>query len=123
MNQPANTPDPYATHTFSRLVATHEGGDLDNDLTDKLTSAIAHLENYVQNHGGKPEAVLGVTFKIKKDGQHMHIVADVTDKLPKEPRSGGVYFADSKNRLTKRDPKQIEMFTDVNRAPAPAVTL
>ncbi|MGE3333654.1 MAG: hypothetical protein AB7I36_08425 [Rhodospirillaceae bacterium] len=125
MNQPLaqSAPDPYATHTFDRLIATHEGGELNADLSKKLNETVAFLENFVQTHGGKPEASLGVSFKIKKDGQMIQINAEVSEKLPKEPRNSGMYFADAKNRLTKRDPKQIEMFTDVSRPAAAPVSI
>lgn len=120
---PAAAADPTAATDFAKFLALHEGGELNNELTDLQREMNAHLSNYVLSHGGKPEAELSLKIKFKLDGGIMHATAVIDQKLPKEPRNTSIYFIDSANRLTKRDPKQTDMFRDVGGVPRAAVNL
>lgn len=109
-----SAPDPYVAPTFDRLIAMHENGDLNAELSDMLRETLAGLSNYVLDHGGKPEAEITVKFKFKLDGGNISAQAKIDDKQPVPPRGSSFYFLTANNQLTKRDPKQIDMFKDVN---------
>lgn len=60
---------------------------------------------------GKPATL---TFKIKvepdkTDETVVTLQPDIDVKLPRKPRAKGIFYMDAAGRLTKEDPRQVEM--------------
>lgn len=101
----------------SQLLAIHESGDLNHELSEAQTDVVAYLNQLVMDQGGKPSASITLTLNYKLDSGLMEITAGVTVKKPKRARAKGVYFCTPNNKLSKRDPRQLEMpLRDVNAA-------
>lgn len=99
----------------SQLLALHEMGDVNHEATELYREVIARLNQHVADHGGKPSGELNIKFKFKLDSGMMEITADVTAKMPKRQRMKNVYFCTANNKLSRRDPRQLEMpLRDVN---------
>lgn len=96
--------------SFSRLVAIHEAGALDQDLTEKLTKAIAEVESHFAEFRGAPKASLSVKFTFLKEDEVLKVYAEVKESLPARPRAKRVYYATPDNNLTQTNPRQHEMF-------------
>lgn len=118
MSEPDNS---AVVRSFSRLVATQERGDLDNDLSIAIADIVKELEAIYGEHRGKPKATLSLTFTFTKDKNGITVQAQTTRKLPQPPRAAQVYFATDKNLLTTRDPSQPELpLRDVSAEPRQA---
>ena len=99
----------------SQLLAVHEAGDANHEASELYQELIARLNNHVQEHGGKPSGSITITLNFKLDSGMMEITANVAAKMPKRIRSKNVYYCTPDNKLSKRDPRQLEMpFRDVN---------
>jgi hypothetical protein len=115
-----NPANQTALQTFDQFVAAQENGDLNHDLSEMLRETVATLNNFVQDHGGKPKASITIKLGFLLDGGIVHCEAEIDNKLPKAPRNGSIYFSTADNKLSRRDPRQHEMFQDVNQRAAGA---
>lgn len=100
---------------ISQLLAMHESGDLNHEISELQHEMIAKLNQHVMDNGGKPSGSITITLNYKLDSGLMEITANVGSKMPKRIRAKGVYFCTADNKLSKRDPRQIELpLRDVN---------
>jgi hypothetical protein len=95
--------------TFAQFVANLEGGQLNADATALLRDLNAALNNYVQEHNGKPTATLTLTLSIKLDGGNFDVKTSLKSKLPEEPRDKTVLWSTPGNTFTIQNPRQLDM--------------
>ena len=108
-------PDNFEIHNFSQLIAQHEDGALNADLSNKLRDIIASLNQQFIDHGGKPTASLTVKLGFKLDSHCVEVTVNATESLPKEARGKTIYWSTSGNMLTRSNPRQQELpFRDVS---------
>lgn len=82
---------------------------------DQLSIQLAELVKAIKaSESNKPSGDVTLTVKVKRADNVLDAVVisvDVKSKLPKEPKLGGLLFADDDGKLTDRNPNQREMFT------------
>lgn len=107
--------DPNEIYNFSQLIANHEDGALNTDLSNHVRDIIAALNQHVIDHGGKPSATLSVKMSFKLDSNTIELTAKTDTSLPKEVRGKTIYWSTSGNVLTRQNPRQQSFpFKDVN---------
>lgn len=88
---------------FSKWLAEHRGGDLDDELGD----AIAQVTGAVLATGKKGSVTLKINITSK--GRSLMVVDDVTTSIPEADREAAIYFAAPEGHLVRDDPKQQKM--------------
>lgn len=107
--------DPNEIYNFSQLIANHEDGLLNTDLSHQVRDIIAALNQHVIDHGGKPSATLSIKLNFKLDSNSIEVTASTGSNLPKEVRGKTIYWSTSGNVLTRQNPRQHSLpFRDVN---------
>ena len=101
--------------TFTDAMASMEDGQLIQDLADMQRDILAALHNASLDQGGKPKASLSIKLDYKMDSGVIEIVADVKSSLPKTKRARTVMWATPENNLCRNNPRQRNLFEDVNR--------
>ena len=92
--------------SFGTLIQSLEEGQLHSDLTDQITEITKALQNHVINHGGSPKASLSLKLKFGLKGGVIEVSANTDTTLPVSPRSQSI--------LWRQNPRQRDMFKDVN---------
>lgn len=110
---PGQPADPSATRTFSQVLGAIEDGVFHQEATEKLRDLIAQLHDVARDQGGKPSGSLSMDFKLTLDSGVVEVVADLKVKTPKSQRGKTIFWATPENHLTKRNPRQTELFRDV----------
>lgn len=95
---------------FLEFLNTFRRGELLAEADTKLTE----LVEAIAIHRGAGSLTLKLNFKMNKAGQ-IEIVPDVTTKKPTRALGTGVYFASDENRLTRRDPNQMDIEDEIDR--------
>lgn len=108
-------------NNFSQLVSTLEDGSLNADLTKQIGEIVETLNNHVLSFGGSPSATLKLKIDVKLKGGVMQITASNDITLPKSPRSQSIMWTDANGQLCQQNPRQRDMFSDVNAAETRAV--
>ena len=108
------TPDKDALN-FSTFIVAQEDGQLHSDLTDQLREIVAQLNNAVLDQGGSHVAGLTIDLGFKIEGGAIEVKAAIKTKMPKENRPRSIFWATPNNSLKAKNPKQIDMFRDVNK--------
>lgn len=101
--------DPAACQSFSHLIATHEAGNLNHDMSGWMRDAVANVSNHYHEYRGKPSAKIAVEITITCEEGTLVVVAKPTVKMPQPPRPKRIYYATEGNALTPNNPKQIQM--------------
>lgn len=89
---------------FVEFLNSFRRGELLNRGDDALTEVITAL----RENGGSGEVTVKLPFKVNKAGQ-LECTPSVTTKLPSRPMGTGIYFAADSGRLTRRDPRQMDI--------------
>jgi hypothetical protein len=106
---------------FSQLAATLEDGALNTDLSAQITDIVNTLNDHVLSFGGAPSASLKLKIDFKLKGGVMQISASNDITLPKSPRSQSIMWTDANGQLCQQNPRQRDMFSDVNAGETRAV--
>lgn len=95
---------------FLEFLQSFRRGDLLSAADDKLRELVEALAL----HQGTGSLTLKFGFKVNKAGQ-LEINPDVTVKKPARALGTGIYFASDDNRLTRRDPNQMDIEDEIAR--------
>ena len=95
--------------SFAQLIANLEGGQLNADASRMLADLNAALNDFVQEHNGKPSASLTLKLDVKLDGGTFDVKAKLSLKLPDEPRDKTVLWSTPGNVFTVQNPRQLDM--------------
>lgn len=105
---PANS-DGVAITPFTAVAAV-----LPTNPLDELSIELARVVKAVQeSDSGKASGEIKLTLSVKKAENVINAVvikSDVTAKLPKKARMGGLLFANEDGVLSERNPNQKELF-------------
>lgn len=96
---------------FAQILQHADAGKFADVLDEKLKEAIKES----RKNGGKSKLCVTVTIKAnKRDDNVVITTCDATLKtsLPQAEREEAKFFVDAGGDLTRRDPKQKEMFED-----------
>lgn len=107
--------DPAATHSFSSFLSVVQDGQLHADLTRELQDLIGDLQNAYLNQGGTPKGELTIKFGFKLEDGVTEVTGNFSVTGPKPVRGKTIFWVTPDNILTQRNPKQSDMFRDVNR--------
>ncbi len=105
--------DPYSAPNVPQLLGLIEDGDFNADLADRYRDLIVRMEQAAQDSGGKTKVKGEITLKIKLDlqGGAYEVVGETTVKAPKRtPRRTVMYAAADNSGLSRKDPKQDDIF-------------
>lgn len=108
--------------SFAQLLGALEDGQLHTDLTTALTDAVAGIQDALRD-GAKPKAKLVLTLDLRVDKGVIEIDGDYKVTLPKAERGRSIFWATPENMLSRSNPRQADMFRDVNAPPAAARTV
>lgn len=100
--------------SFATLMQSLEEGQLHSDLTDEINTITKALQNHVINHGGSPKGKLEVKLNFHLKGGVVQVSATTDTTLPVAPRSQSILWPDDKGNLCRQNPRQRDMFKDVN---------
>ncbi|MGL4966132.1 MAG: hypothetical protein ACRC67_33235 [Inquilinus sp.] len=95
--------------SFAQLIANLEGGQLNADASKMLADLNAALNNFVQEHNGKPSATLTLKLAVKLDGGTFDVKAKLALALPEAPRDKTVLWSTPGNVFTVQNPRQLDM--------------
>lgn len=95
---------------FLEFLQTFRRGELLAEGDAKLSE----LVEAIAIHQGSGSLTLKLSFKTNKAGQ-IEIVPDMTVKKPARALGTGIYFASDDNRLTRRDPNQMDIEDEIER--------
>jgi hypothetical protein len=95
---------------FLEFLQTFRRGELLAEGDAKLTELVEALA--IQKGNGS--LTLKLSFKTNKAGQ-IEIVPDMVIKKPARALGTGIYFASDDNRLTRRDPNQMDIEDEIER--------
>jgi hypothetical protein len=82
------------------------------DLLSAADDTLRELVEALALHQGTGSLTLKFGFKVNKAGQ-LEINPDVTVKKPARALGTGIYFASDDNRLTRRDPNQMDIEDEI----------
>lgn len=83
-----------------------------HNLHEAMSAALAEVVRGVEATG--KVGTLTLTFKVKKNKDRQVMVdSEVKRKVPEEGIATTMFFADENGNLTRRDPKQAELFTNL----------
>lgn len=94
--------------TFLELLQSHRRGEIlarADELLEELVEAVAET-------GEKGELTIKLPFKVNKAGQ-IEITPEIAIKKPRPSMATGIYFASDDNRLTRRDPRQMDIEDEI----------
>ena len=94
--------------TFLEFLQTFRRGELLTEADDLLSE----LMEAIGRTGQKGEITLKLPFKPNDNGQ-IECVPVFSVKKPRKPMSTGIYFVSEDSGLTRRDPKQDDLFDEV----------
>lgn len=110
MSQDQDQPrDMLAAQSFDRLIALHEDGNLNHDLSEWMREAVANVSNHYDEYRGKPSAKVSVEISITCEEGVLVVVAKPKVSMPQPPRPKRIYYATEGNALTPNNPKQLRM--------------
>lgn len=120
MSQSENMPpakDQDLRH-FNTFLTRLEGGALEEELSQLLRKAVQEISDACMDRGGKHSAQITLKINLTMDQKDkvVEVSADLAEKFPKAPRGrGGMFFAGRDGYLTRENPRQAEMFDEVQR--------
>lgn len=120
MSQSENMPpakDQDLRH-FNTFLTRLEGGALNEELSELLHKAVQEISDACLDRGGKHSASITLKVQLTMDAKDkvIEVSADVSDKMPKAPRGrGGLFFAGRDGFLSRENPRQQDMFDDLQR--------
>ncbi|HUN01075.1 MAG TPA: hypothetical protein PLI96_11410 [Halothiobacillus sp.] len=88
---------------FSLFLGEHRGGVLHDEISDALQEVVAS----VANEGKAGKLTLTITVKPANAGEGaLAVTDDIKLTLPKETKSGSIFFVSPENNLIREDPRQ-----------------
>jgi hypothetical protein len=90
--------------SLMEFLQTHRRGELLHEADDALTLLITAIRDI----GGAGCITIKLPFKQNKAGQ-LECTPSVDVKAPRKPLATGIYYASGDGRLTRRDPKQMDI--------------
>lgn len=95
---------------FLQFVQTFRRGELLDDCNQKLNE----LMDAIGETGKSGKLSLTFDFKIAKGG-HLEVTATPKISKPSQAIPPGIYFTNDQNRLTRRDPRQMDIEDEIER--------
>lgn len=95
---------------FSQLMQTCSRGTLLDECNQKLNE----LLDSIGETGKGGSFNLKLSIGIGKSG-HLEVVPDVSVKKPERKVQPGIFFLNDQNRLTRRDPRQMDIEDEIER--------
>lgn len=103
-------PGPDQSIGFLEFLQGFRRGELLQQLNDQMEAVIAAMAET----GVDGELSLKLPFKLNKAGQ-IECTPKVAAKVPTRPMGTGIYFADDDGRLSRRDPRQMDIEDEIER--------
>lgn len=95
----------------AQIIATLDGGDLVQELSDQLQEVLKTLKEHAgARKGAKAKGKVALTLDLCVEGGVVTIEAEVTTKKPKPARGSSVFFVLDDGALSTEHPRQVDMF-------------
>ncbi|MBL4748432.1 MAG: hypothetical protein JKY17_06610 [Magnetovibrio sp.] len=101
---------------FSDALVIMEDGQLVSDLTETQRDLLAALTDCIQDGARRAKGTLTLKLDYVLEDGMFDIQAEVKSSLPKVKRGRTVLWATPENNLCRNNPRQRNMFEDVNEA-------
>ncbi|MDK8871518.1 MULTISPECIES: hypothetical protein [Paracoccus] len=95
---------------FLEFIQSFRRGELLETGDQKLSELVAAI----RETGGNGSLTFKASFKTNKAGQ-IEVVPEITIKKPSRSMGTGIYFASDSDRLTRRDPNQMDFEDELER--------
>lgn len=95
---------------FLEFVSSFRRGELLDEGNQKLNE----LMDAIQRTGGNGDLTLKLKFKVNKAGQ-LEITPSLTISKPTRALGAGIYFVSNDGRLSRRDPRQMDIEDEIER--------
>lgn len=106
MNDP--TPNPH--RSFLGVLGELEDGRFVHEVTEALQQLIGDMENAAANPTSKVPGKMTITLNLMREEGYVEIRPVLAVVAPKPTRRKSVFFVTPENLLTRRDPRQVDMF-------------
>ena len=104
---PNPRPDPgfdQGKMTFASMLMELNGGDVERELTDKLTEVVSAVK--LTQKKGSITVTLNVKPATKGGAEIVFVTDELKSKVPEFDRASTLFFIDDENQLRRQDPRQ-----------------
>jgi len=105
--------------TFTDAIAVMEDGQLLHDLTEKQRDLIGDLNNAIQDGARSAKGTLTLKIDYKLEGGVIETQADLKTKTPEPKRERSMMWATPENNLSRSNPKQRDIFEEIEGGAQP----
>lgn len=102
---------PEQPRSFSQFLQQLEEGTFHAEVSDKLQTIAAKLNEHVQTYGGTAKGKLTIAINFVLEKGVFEITADATSKLPAPKRMRSIFWTTNGNNFTPSNPKQMQLFS------------
>lgn len=95
---------------FQLFLLSIDGGRFHSQLTNDLEEIVAQLKAHKEQYGGSPSATLNLQLKLSQNGDIVDVVPTRKVTMPAPVFNRSSYYATDKNRLSRQNPNQVDMF-------------
>lgn len=100
--------------SFATFLTTLEDGNFNDVLSDELRDLSEAIYLQSANYGGKPKGKITITIDLQENDGIFDIRSNYSVKKPIIPRQRSIAWTDENHNLVPSNPKQKDMFKDVN---------
>ena len=90
--------------TFARMLLELNGGDVEQELSNKLTELVSAVKLVVKP--GSMTVTLHVKPATKAGAEVVFVTDEIKSKVPEFDRAPTLFFIDDENQLRRQDPRQ-----------------
>ncbi len=113
---PGLGPANEGTAAFNTFMAGLDDGRLHADLSSELQDVNEKMTDLALDGAKKVKGKITITLDFLLEGGVWEIKGEFTTKLPKPPRGRTVMWSTPAHNFTHKNPRQTELFRDVNFA-------
>lgn len=106
---------------FSAFLNTLEDGEFHAELTNELRDLNADMNNHAMNFGCAARGKISISIDIMLKNGVFEVIAKKKITKPEPPRHRSILWSTPGNNFTPHNPKQQDMFKDVNSKPIKTV--
>ena len=103
-----------APRSFSAFLGMLEDGTLNDELSKELRDLNAEMNNHALNYGSKAKGKVTLNIEFVLEKGVFQIQSKYKVDKPKAPRLMSIAWSTPGNNFTPHNPKQGDMFKDVN---------
>lgn len=100
--------------SFAQFLATLEDGQLNSELSHSLRELAKKMSDHCINYGSKAKGKINISIEMILEKGVFDIRSKYKMTEPEAPRIRSIAWTDKNHNLVPNNPKQNDMFRDVN---------